>query len=37
MRGEHGEEKRVSPQKVEKAVIWVGKGGKAKWGRGEIS
>lgn len=37
MRGEHGEEKRVSPQKMKKAVIRWGKGGKAKWGTGEIS
>lgn len=36
MRGEWEEENRVSPQKMEKATIWVGKGGKAEWGRGEI-
>lgn len=36
MRGDHGKEKRVSPAKMEKAVIWVGNRGKAKWGRGEI-
>lgn len=36
MRGGHGKEKRVSSAKMEKAVIWVGNRGKAKWVRGEI-
>ena len=36
MRGEHGKEKRVGPAKMEKAVIWLGDRGTAKWGRGEI-
>ena len=34
MRGEHGKEKRVGPAKMEKAVIWLGDRGTAKWGRG---